>query len=46
MKPEEAAKIISQLPSSTPMNQLQLVTNIPIRRGLGKTGLRRKLPGA
>ena len=27
------------------MNHPQLVTNIPIRRGLGRLGLRRKVPG-
>ena len=39
MKPENIAKILSQLPSSTPMNQPQLVAHIPIGRGLGRVGL-------
>ena len=45
LKPEKAPKILSQLPSGATMNQLQLVTNISIRRGLGRAGLRRKAPG-
>ena len=27
------------------MNQLQLVTNVPIRRGMGRAVFRRKVPG-
>ena len=45
MKPEKSAKILSQLPSSTTMNQPQLVTNSLIRRGWERAGLRRKAPG-
>ena len=45
LKPEKAAKILAKLPGSTPMNQPQLVKRIPIRRGLGRTGLRRKVTG-
>ena len=37
LKPEKAAKILSQLPSSTPSaNQPQMVANISIRRGVEK----------
>ena len=36
MKPEKNSKIISQLPNGITMNQPQLVTNIPIRRGEGR----------
>ena len=43
MKPKKAAKILSQLPGSTPMNQPQLVTNILIKRELGRAGFRRKV---
>ena len=45
MKPEKMAKILSQLPSRIPMNQPHIVKNIPIRKGLGRTGLRKKVPG-
>ena len=38
-------KILSQLPSISPMNGPQLVANIHIRRGLVKACLRRKVPG-
>ena len=46
MKPEKAAKIISQLPSNTAsINQPQTHTSAPIRRGVGRASLRRKAPG-
>ena len=45
MKPEKAAKILSQLCSGTNMNQTKWVTNIHITRQLGRAGLRRKVPG-
>ena len=45
MEPEKTAKILSHLASSTPINYLQLGTIIAIRKGLGRAGLRRKIPG-
>ena len=43
--PEKAAKILSQLPSSTTsINQPKIPTNVPIRRGVGRAGLRKKVP--
>ena len=45
-KPEKMAKVIYKVPSSTEMSQLHLVTNPPIRKGLGRRGLRRKVPSA
>ena len=45
MKQEKADKILSQLSSSTPMNQPQLAKHIPIRGGLERAGLRRIVSG-
>ena len=45
MKTEKAAKTLSQLASSTSMNQLQSVINMIIRGGLRSVGLKRKVPG-
>ena len=45
MKPEKAVKIISQLPSGTTVNQSQSVINIPIRRGIGNSSFKGKVPG-
>ena len=39
-KPEKAAQILAQLPSSIAINQAQLVPNVPIRRGVGRAGLK------
>ena len=37
LKPEKAAKIVPQLPSiPSTINQPQIVTNVPIRRGVGR----------
>ena len=44
LKPQKAAKILSLLPSSTSsINQPQIITNVPIRRGVGRAGLKRKV---
>ena len=45
MKLEKVAEILAQLTGSNAINQPQLVTNISIRKGLGKAGLRRKVSG-
>ena len=46
LKPENAAKILSQLPiSATYINQPQIVSNVPMRREVGRAGLRRKVSG-
>ena len=46
LKPEKAAKILSELPSyTTSINQQQRLANISIRRGVGKTGVIMKTPG-
>ena len=45
MKLDKIDNIISLLFSTSPMNQPQLIVNIPIRRILGNTGLRRIAPG-
>ena len=37
-------KILAWLPSSSPVKQPELVTNVPIKRGLERVGLRQKLP--
>ena len=45
LKPEKAAKILSQLLEVLSINQPQIPTNIPIRRPVGRAGFRRKVPG-
>ena len=46
LKPEKAAKIQSQFPSNTASpNHTQIPTNVPIRRGEGRAGLRMKVTG-
>ena len=45
LKPEEAVKTLSHVSSSIPRNQPQLVTNVPITRGMGRAGLKRKVTG-
>ena len=39
------SKILFQIPGGTTTNQLQLVTNIPNRRGVESAGLGKKIPG-
>ena len=41
----KTAKILPQLPCSTPINQIQLVKHIPIWERLQRSGLRRKVTG-
>ena len=44
-KPEKIGCWISKVPSGAGMTQAHLATNPPIRKGLGRAGLRRKAPG-
>ena len=47
MKPEKEAKILSQLLCHTiSINQPQMSTNVPIRREVGRVGLRKKVTGS
>ena len=46
-KPEKAANILSQLPSNiSSINQSQIAINVSIKSEVGRTGLKRKVPGA
>ena len=41
---QKRQKIIFQVSNGTPMSQAQVVTDLPIIKGLGRAGLRRKVP--
>ena len=45
IKPKKAAKVIFKCPSGTDMTHTHLVTNPPVRNGLGRADFRRKLLG-
>ena len=46
LKPEKAAKILSQFSNNTALpNHPQIPTNVPISRRVGRAGLRSKVPG-